>query len=107
MHKQERIKNPIIRNPRSSALILDIVHIAVGILIVVLAIISFLNPEENMFLFPIIFFLAAALNLINGIHKIRVGGRDKKRKISGIVTLLFAILLAALTVVSAISIWWG
>lgn len=88
-------------------MMVDLIHIVVGIVIVVLAVISFLNPEENMLLFPIIFLLAAVLNLINGVFKIRLAGREKKKKVSGIVILLFAFLLLALAVISAVSIWWG
>lgn len=95
------------RNLRNASMMVDLIHIVVGIVIVVLAVISFLNPEENMLLFPIIFLLAAVLNLINGVFKIRLAGREKKKKVSGIVILLFAFLLLALAVISAVSIWWG
>jgi len=87
-------------------MIVDVLHIVVGILIVTLAVISFLNPEDHMFLFPAIFFLAGMLNLINGIYKIRLSGREKKKKAAGIAVLMFGFLLIALTVISAVSIWW-
>lgn len=95
------------RNLRNASMMVDLIHIVLGIVIVVLAVISFLNPEENMLLFPIIFLLAAVLNLINGVFKIRLAGREKKKKVPGIVILLFAFLLLFLAVVSAVSIWWG
>ena len=57
------------RNPRSAALILDLLHIVIGILVVICAILAFLDPEGNSILFPVIFWLAA---LLNGI----VGGAD-------------------------------
>lgn len=88
-------------------MMLDAAHIVIGIVIVVLAVISFLNPEDHMLLFPVIFLLAAVLNIVNGVYKIRMGGREKKRKASGILVLLFGLLLLALAVVSAVSIWWG
>lgn len=94
------------RNIRNASMILDLVHIVIGILIVVLAVISFLNPEDHMLLFPAIFFLAGALNLINGIFKIRLSGREKKKKATGMAVLLFGVLLLALAVISAVSIWW-
>lgn len=87
-------------------MIVDVLHIVVGILIVTLAVISFLNPEDHMFLFPAIFFLAGMLNLVNGIYKIRLSGREKKKKAAGIAVILFGFLLIALTVISAVSIWW-
>lgn len=88
-------------------MVVDILHIVVGILIVVLAVISFLSPEDHMLLFPAIFFLAGALNLVNGVYKIRLSGREKKKKAAGMAVLLFGILLTVLTVISAVSVWWG
>lgn len=95
------------RNLRNASMMVDLIHIVVGILIVVLAVISFLNPEDHMLLFPAIFLLAGVLNLINGIYKIRLSGREKKKKAAGMAVLLFGVLLFALTVISAVSIWWG
>lgn len=94
------------RSLRNASMIVDVLHIVVGILIVTLAVISFLNPEDHMFLFPAIFFLAGMLNLVNGIYKIRLSGREKKKKAVGIAVLMFGFLLIALTVISAVSIWW-
>ena len=59
---------------------LDMLHIVVGILIVILAVLAFLNPEENRILFPVIFLLAAVLNFANGYDKFhRNRGRSKQR----------------------------
>ena len=69
MYLQERGKNL-----RNASMMVDFAHIVVGILIVVLAVLSFLNPEDNMLMFPVIFFLAGILNLINGVYKIRLSG---------------------------------
>ncbi|WP_394522494.1 DUF6637 family protein [Lacrimispora sp. JR3] len=102
MYIQERGKNL-----RNASMIVDLVHIVVGILIVVLAVVSFLNSEEYRFLLPVIFFLAATLNLIHGIYKVRLSGREKKKKAAGAGVVLFGVLLAALSVISAVSIWWG
>ncbi|WP_277408075.1 DUF6637 family protein [Lacrimispora xylanisolvens] len=101
MYLQERGKNL-----RNASMMVDLVHIVVGILIVVLAVISFLNPEDNMLMFPVIFFLAGALNFINGIYRIRLSGREK-RKAAGIASVIAGCLLFALAVISAVSIWWG
>ncbi|MFR3729454.1 DUF6637 family protein [Lacrimispora sp.] len=95
------------RNLRNASMIVDFVHIVVGILIVVLAVVAFLNAEEYMFLLPAIFFLAGALNLIHGIYKVRLSGREKKKKAAALAVILFGSVLTALAVISAISIWWG
>ena len=46
------------------AFALDMLHIVVGILIVIFAVLAFLNPDENRILFPVIFLLAAAALLV-------------------------------------------
>ena len=54
------------RKVRSESMALDAMHIIIGIAVVVMAVISFLDTERYMFLFPAIFFLAAVLNLVTG-----------------------------------------
>lgn len=90
---------------RSMGFILDLLHIVVGIIIVVLAVISFLNAENNLVLFPVIFMLAAVLNLVNGWVKIRQSGRNRKKLAAGSGVLLFGVFLVLLSVISALSIW--
>lgn len=50
------------KSPRNAALILDWIHIVIGFLVVLFAVIAFLNPEDNRILFPLIFLLATVLN---------------------------------------------
>lgn len=90
-----------------STIWLDVIHIVIGVLIVVLAVLAFLNPKDNMLLFPLIFLLAAFLNLVNGIHQVKESGRDKKKKALGIWQLFLAIFLTAMAVVGAVSLWFG
>lgn len=78
----------------------------IGALIVVLGVLSFLDPEGKMFLLPLIFLLAAVLNLINGIHRHKNSGRDKKKKAGAIALVVLGILLLCLSAVSGVSIWW-
>lgn len=92
-------------SPRSTTLILDWLHIIIGILVVVMAVIAFINPEDNMILFPVIFFLAAVLNTVNGVYRYSQSGRNKRKKASAIGLLAIAVFLLAVMVVSAISIW--
>ena len=91
------------RNGRSLEVFLDLLHIGVGIMI--LSVVSFLNPENNLVLFPVIFMLASILNLVNGWVKIRQGGRDKKKQAQGAGLIFFGSCLLALSVISALSIW--
>ena len=93
------------RSPRNTTLILDWLHIIIGVCVVIMAVIAFINPENNMILFPLIFFLSAVLNIVNGIYKYRQSGRNKKKKILSAGLLLIAAFLLVVTVISAISIW--
>ena len=93
------------RNPRSAALILDLLHIVIGILVVICAILAFLDPEGNSILFPVIFWLAAVLNGVMGGFRLKMSGHDKKKQAGGAVQCLLAVILTILGVLSAISIW--
>lgn len=93
------------KSPRNTTLFLDWIHIVIGILIVVMAVIAFVSPENNMFLFPLIFFLAAVLNTINGIYKYKLSGRDKKKKAAAFAQIFIAVFLMVITIISAVSIW--
>jgi len=85
---------------------LDTLHIVIGIAVVIMAVISFINPEEYMFFFPVIFFLAAVLNVVTGKYKAGRAVRNKRQKAAGIFQMVLGLALALLAVVSAVSIWW-
>ena len=93
------------RNPRSSALVLDLLHIVIGILVVICAILAFLDPEGNSILFPVIFWLAAVLNCVMGGFRLRFSGHDRKKQAGGALQCLLAAVLIMLGVLSAVSIW--
>ena len=99
MHGQSR------RGERRSGIFLDMAHLILGIAIVILAVLSFINPEGNIMLFPLVFVLAALLNAISGVFELKTCGRDKKRFRMGIFLLLLAAGLGLLGVLSAVSIW--
>lgn len=92
-------------NPRNIAMILDLIHIVVGILVIVCAVLAFVDPERNRLMFPLIFGLASFLNGVNGIVRIRYGGRDRKKRISGIGLCVAASGLFLISLISMISIW--
>lgn len=94
------------RSGQSSAFMLDTAHVVTGILIVLLAILAFLNPEDNMILFPVIFLLAAILNFLNGLDRVRKGRGQKKIKMSGFTLMTIGGALFILCIVSAVTIWW-
>lgn len=94
------------RKVRGMTMAIDTMHIIIGIAVVIMAAISFVNPDEYMFFFPVIFFLAAFLNLVTGNYKWKRSKRDQKRKISAVCQMAFGGALFVLAVISAISIWW-
>ncbi|MBQ6815350.1 MAG: hypothetical protein IJP13_07430 [Lachnospiraceae bacterium] len=59
----ERRKRPF----RYFGRVVDIINIIFSVLIFACALILFMNREENMLLFPAIFFCAAVINLAMGI----------------------------------------
>ena len=84
------------------AFALDMLHIVVGILIVIFAVLAFLNPDENRILFPVIFLLAAVLNFANGYDRYR-----KHLRTGGMILMAVGAGLFLLCIVSTLTIWWG
>lgn len=93
------------RSPKNTTLVIDWIHIVLGFLIVLMAVMAFLNPENHMTLFPLIFLLAGLLNLSNGIFRYKKSGHNKKKKAESIGQFVIAAALFALAAVSAVSIW--
>ena len=89
------------------AFALDMLHIVVGILIVIFAVLAFLNPDENRILFPVIFLLAAVLNLANVYDRYRRGRGRKHLRTGGMVLMAVGAGLFLLCIVSTLTIWWG
>lgn len=59
------------RNERRAGVFLDMAHLILGIAIVIFAVLSFISPEGNRMLFPLVFLLAALLNGIKGIFELK------------------------------------
>lgn len=93
------------KNPRSTAVILDIIHIVTGLLVTICTILAFVNPEQNRIMFPVIFALAAFLNGVNGCVRLKNSRRNTKMKIAGIAQCAGAAVLLVFCVVSMVSIW--
>ena len=86
------------------AFALDMLHIVVGILIVIFAV---LDPDENRILFPVIFLLAAVLNFANGYDRYRRGRGRKHLRTGGMILMAVGAGLFLLCIVSTLTIWWG
>jgi len=94
------------RKVRSESMALDAMHIVIGIAVVIMSAISFLNPEEYMFLFPVIFFLTAVLNLATGKYWLSRAKRERRRRTAAVLRMMFGTVLLIFTFLSAMSIWW-
>ena len=91
---------------RQPSRMLDMVHIIIGIVIVVMAVMAFIDPTENMVLFPLIFFAAAILKIVSGSNTILNAKRAHEHTSpQGTIELVVGILIAVLGVVSAVSVW--
>lgn len=95
------------KSSQSSALLLDLLHIVIGILIVILAVLAFLNPDENRILFPAIFLLAAVLNFANGFERFKKNRGKPRARASGTAQMAVGTALFLLCVLSVLTIWWG
>jgi uncharacterized membrane protein HdeD (DUF308 family) len=93
------------KNPRNAALLLDLLHVVIGLLVVICAVLAFINPEQNRIMFPVIFALAAVMNGVNGWVKLRSTGHGVRSFTGGILQCLAAAALLAIGIVSMISIW--
>ena len=92
-------------SPRKLGTIIDMAHIIIGVLIIFMAFFAILKPARYMFLFPVIFFLAAVLSLFNSWFLFATCQRNSKKKASGIIYMIVGLLLLAVFIISAISIW--
>ena len=101
MHKQENRKNI-----RKMALSIDVANIVIGLIIVAMSVVSFLNPKDHMLLLPIIFLLGAFLSILNGIHGFHRNDREVKKKLGAILQCALGIFLLGICALSMFSIGW-
>ena len=80
---------------------LDAMHIIIGIAVVVMAVISFLDTERDMFLFP-----AIVLNLVTGKYWLSRTKRERRRRTAAVFQMVFGTTMLIFTFLSAMSIWW-
>ena len=89
------------RNPRRSAFVMDMFHLVLGVVIVVLAVMAFLSPDEHHAFFPLIFFLSAILSIVSGVWGLMNAGRNSRKKLEAAGSLLFGLVVLVVGVVSA------
>ena len=92
-------------NRRSLSLWLDWFHILSALIIVILAAVIFMDPEQNQFLLPFVFLTAGLLKLVTAIDLYRKSGRDKKRRRNALGQGIGALLCFLMTGLCMISLW--
>ena len=92
-------------SPRKLGSIIDMAHIIIGILIMIMAFFAILRPARYMILFPLIFFLASVLSLVNSWFLFTAYKRNTGKKASAVIYAIDGTLLFVLFVISVISIW--
>ena len=70
--------------------IIDVLNLLMGLAVIVFAVLTFMNPEGNKWMFPIIFMLGGLVNCITGIKHIMC-----ERKVQGIILEVVAVALFA------------
>ena len=92
-------------SPRKTGTIIDSVHIVISAAVTIMALFAIFDPSRFMFLFPLIFALAALLFGVTGWYNMTAYQRNSQRKAAGIAYIIVAIVLAVLFAVSAVYIW--
>lgn len=78
---------------------MDILYGVIALIIFIMSVMALGNPDENMVLFPFIFFLAFVLRIFVFIERRMEEGKRKY------IQLVIALVLLILSVVSGISLW--
>lgn len=84
--------------------IFQTVHIVVGIVIIVMSIIAFINPNDNRLVFPTIFALAAFLSFMRFMNHMRLYSAEKKQVIYGLIDGFIALFLTVLVIIAVITL---
>ncbi|MCI8466291.1 MAG: hypothetical protein HFI63_10665 [Lachnospiraceae bacterium] len=95
------------KNPYTRQTVFDVLSAIVGLAVIAVGIVSFIEPEKNAWLFPIIFLLAAAFQCLLGIPRMAggYGRKSGRRKALGISLFFLAGVLVILSVVGALCLW--
>lgn len=89
---------------------MDFAHVILCLGVVITAVVIFLNPEQFVRLFPLVFLLAAGMQFLHGVPRIlashkRHRAEDRRQFAAGIVICLLGVILAGLAIASAITTW--
>ena len=80
-------------------IIIDCVNVVLGVAAILLAVMVFLNTQNNRWMFPIIFCVGGTMNCITGIKNFMTD-----RKVSGIIAEIVSIILFIIAYVSFLAL---
>ncbi len=80
-------------------IIIDFLNVAIGAGAVALAVMTFLDTQGNKWMFPLIFLLGAAMNLLTAIKHLMT-----ERRVTGIIMVFVAMLLVGISYATGIAI---
>ena len=95
------------KNPYTKQTVFDVLSAVVGLAVIAVGIVSFIDLEKNAWLFPVVFLLASIFQCLLGIPRM-MGGysrTSKRRKATGVGLFVLAGILLMLGVVSALCLW--
>lgn len=92
------------RNPRAAQLLLNFLHVAACLIIIIGSALAIWDTKAYGYLFPIVFLAASLLNLGNGLLRLRDGGERRRQRTQATVQLLAAAALLLVAIVSAMTV---
>ena len=95
------------KNPYAKQMIFELLSAVVGLAVIAMGVISFLDPEENAWMFPVVFLLASVFQCLIGVLRM-LGGYGRKsgrKKVLGVGLFFLAGILLMIGVVSALCLW--
>lgn len=92
-------------SPRQNGIMLDFIHVVLGIAAILMAILAITDPEKNKVLFPLVFLLASFINFATARYQFVMFPRNRKKHVAGWVYAITGVVMLALFVLSAVSIW--
>lgn len=87
------------RFPRVIRIIIDILNVILGLAAVVFAVLTFMNTQNNAWMFPVIFIIGGAMNFLTGIKHLM-----NDRKVNGIILEVVAVIVWVIAYLSYVAV---
>ncbi len=72
---------------------------------VLLAVVTFLDMSNRLYLFPVIFVLGGTANVLGGLEKLSADGTKERRPVQAVLHFVGAVILFMLMALSMLTIW--